>query len=185
MKIGVVSDSHGEIENLKKAVEWLVKNEEVEMIIHLGDDSDDTKEIEKLGIKVLKVPGVFEDHYKNPTIPNRIIKELGGWKVLITHTEKPHENDLPSDPNPEKLVKDRTVNLILHGHTHIPRIEEKNNVLFINPGHLKREDKKGYPPSFALISFEEETLKIKILSLDGKEVMAKTYVKHQLIGGKS
>jgi len=178
MKVGVVSDSHGELENLEKAVEWLVKNEKVEMIIHLGDDSDDAREIEKFRVEVLKVPGVFENHYQNPTIPNRIVKEFKGWKVLITHTEKSHENDLPTDLKPEKLVEEKAVNIVLHGHTHIPRIEEKDGVLFVNPGHLKKEDKKGYPPSFAVIDFEEETLKVKIVSLDGREFLTKTYVKH-------
>ena len=108
MRIGVVSDSHGETVNLKKAVEWLVKNENVGMVIHLGDDSDDAKVIDEFKVEVLKVPGVFENHYKNPSIPNRIIREFEGWKVLISHTEKSHENDLPSDLKPEKLVEEKS-----------------------------------------------------------------------------
>mgnify|MGYP000173802892 CR=1 FL=1 len=177
MRVSVVSDSHGETVNLKKAVEWLVKNENVGMVIHLGDDSDDAKVIDEFKVEVLKVPGVFENHYKNPSIPNRIIREFEGWKVLISHTEKSHENDLPSDLKPEKLVEEKAVDVVLHGHTHIPRIEEKDGVLFINPGHLKTVDKKGYPPSFAIIDFEKESLKVKIIGLDGREVMAKTYTK--------
>ncbi len=170
-----MSDSHGELENLEKAVEHLTKKEKVEMIIHLGDDSDDAKIIEKFGVKVIKVPGVFESYYQDPNIPNRLLEDFNGWKVLLTHTDVSHKNDLPTDLKPEKLVAEKTVEIVLHGHTHIPRIEEKEEVLFINPGHLKKEDKKGYPPSFAVIEFEKEKLTVKLIGLDGKEIQAKSY----------
>ena len=42
MKIGVISDSHGEIDNLQKVARWLIKKQNVNTIIHLGDDFDDT-----------------------------------------------------------------------------------------------------------------------------------------------
>ena len=177
MKIGVVSDSHGELENLKKAVDWLIKNENINLIIHLGDDSDDVKAIENFGVEILKVPGVFENYYQNPEIPNRILKNFKNWKILITHTETSHKNDLPTDLKPEKLIAEKNVDVVFHGHTHIPRVEEKEGVLFVNPGHLKKEDKKGFPPSFALVEVEDKELKIKIVGLDGREILSKIFKK--------
>ena len=40
MKIGVVSDSHGHVENLRRAV-TAMREAGVEIIVHLGDDYDD------------------------------------------------------------------------------------------------------------------------------------------------
>jgi len=167
MKIGIVSDSHGEVENLKDAVDWLVDGG-AEKIIHLGDDYDDA---EGLKIEVIRVPGVFSRYYKDPEIPNRRIEEIEGWRVLLTHTEQSHENDLPTDIKPEEVIERREVELVLCGHTHIPKIEEKGGILYINPGHLKKKDKKGYPPSFASVEFTREKVDAKIIDLKSKEII--------------
>ena len=37
MRVGVVSDSHGEIENLQKATRWLIEDQNVEVVVHLAD----------------------------------------------------------------------------------------------------------------------------------------------------
>ncbi len=177
MKVGVVSDSHGNLGYLKQAAKKLIE-EEAKLVIHLGDDYDDTQAVEELPIELVKIPGVFSHYYKDPRIPNRLIKEFTGWKVLITHSPTAHENDLPTDRKPEDIVAEEGIDVVLHGHTHIPRIEEKNEVLWINPGHLKTEDKKGYPPSFALIDFDENQVKARIIDLaKGEEILTKIFSK--------
>ncbi|HIH97334.1 MAG TPA: YfcE family phosphodiesterase, partial [Thermoplasmata archaeon] len=80
MKIGVLSDSHGEAEGLERAAKLLNEIGE-DVLIHLGDDSADAKALEKHKIKVIKVPGVFEPAYEDPSIPNRLIEQFEGWKV--------------------------------------------------------------------------------------------------------
>jgi hypothetical protein len=162
MKVGVLSDSHGELENLVKASKILL-NKKVERVIHLGDNYEDTKVIEDT-FKVIKVPGVFSEYYQKEEIPNRIIKEIEGKRVLITHTERSHENDLPGDIKPEEVNKD----VVLYGHTHVPKIEEREGILYVNPGHLKSSDKKGFPPSLAIINFKD--LSVEIFDLNGRLV---------------
>jgi hypothetical protein len=39
-------------------------------------------------------------------------------------------------------------------------------MLFLTPGHLKKEDKKGYPATYALISITETAVKARIVVLD-------------------
>jgi putative phosphoesterase len=168
IKIGLVSDSHGNLDNLRRAAEILV-NQKVDLIIHLGDDYDDAKILESLGIEIIKIPGVFSDYYKNSKIPNRLIKQFGNFRVLLTHTLASHENDLPGDLKPEELIEKKKIEAIFYGHTHIPRIHQEKGILCINPGHLKKEDKKGYPASFALLDIGEK-IKAKILTLNGKEI---------------
>ena len=67
---------------------------------------------------------------------------------------------MPKDLKPEKVIAKREVDLAFIGHTHIPKIEDREGVLILNPGHLKKEDKKGYSPSFGLVDFDEKIAKI-------------------------
>ncbi|UCD14454.1 MAG: metallophosphoesterase family protein [Thermoplasmatales archaeon] len=174
MKVGVVSDSHGEMENLQKAARWLVENQKVEVIFHLGDNYDDTCVLENLGVRIIKVPGVFSSYYQDIDIMNRVVETFDGRKVLITHTECCHENDLPGDINPEELVSENAIYFVFYGHTHIPRIGQKHGVLYINPGHLKTEDKKGYPPTVAVVDFKEQ-IQVTIFDLMGKAIQSRTF----------
>ena len=174
MRVGIVSDSHGEIENLRKAARWLIDNQNVEVIIHLGDNYDDTSVLENLGVRIVKVPGVFSGYYQDADIPNRVVETFNGRKVLITHTECCHENDLPDDIKPEELVSKKAVDVVLYGHTHIPRIEQRQSALYINPGHLKTEDKKGYPPTIAVVDFKDQ-ISVNIFNLMSKSIQSKTF----------
>jgi len=160
VKVGILSDSHGNTENLKQAAKWLVENEKVDVLVHLGDNWDDIKVLEKFKVKLTRVPGVFSSYYKDPKIPNRLIETFNKKKVLISHTEISHKNDLPEDLKPEKIIAKRGVDMAWVGHTHIPKIEERQGVLILNPGHLKSEDKKGYLPSFGLVDFKERIAKV-------------------------
>lgn len=56
MKVGVVSDRHGNLAYLKRAAERL-SQEDVEIIIHLGDDFKDTNILSEFDVKVLRVRG--------------------------------------------------------------------------------------------------------------------------------
>ncbi len=176
MRIGVLSDSHNHWDNLRLAVRKLIEEGSVDIIIHLGDDYDDTRVIERPDIELLRIPGVFSSYYRDPRIPNRLVKEFSNWKFLLTHAPAAHENDLSTDRDPEDIIAKEKINIVFHGHTHIPRIEEKDHVLWINPGHLKTKDKKGYPPSYALMEIEENQLKVRIIDLiKGKEILAKIF----------
>ena len=182
MKLGVLSDSHGNLKNLEEAAKWLIENEKVDVLVHLGDDSDDTKVLEKFGVKLIKVPGVFEDYYQDPGITNRLIETFDEKKVLISHTEEIHKND-PSPEvkeliRPEEVIAKKEVDIALAGHTHIPKIEGPSKagypegVLIFNPGHLKEwetEQKKGYFPSFGLVDFEKRIA--KVINLEKKVII--------------
>lgn len=171
MRIGVVSDSHKNLDNLKSAVHKLIK-EKVQAIIHLGDDYDDAKVLEEFEVEVVKIPGVFSIYYQDPQIPNRLVKEFGGVKTLITHAPIPHKNDPPDELSPEKITETERIKVVLYGHTHIPQIKEKDGVLWVNPGHLQKEDKKGFPPSFAVVDFDKGKVTGRIVDLrQGKDLV--------------
>jgi hypothetical protein len=174
MRVGVVSDSHGEVDNLRDGARFLVDKQKVEVLVHLGDDYDDAVILEELGVGIIRVPGVFSKYYQDHDVPNRVVEIFDNKMVLITHTDCCHENDLPDDVKPENLVQEKVVDMVLHGHTHIPGIELKHGVVFVNPGHLKTEDKKGYPPSVAVVDFTDKIC-VDIYTLDGELLQSKTF----------
>ncbi|MEW6771368.1 MAG: metallophosphoesterase family protein [Bacillota bacterium] len=165
MRLGLVSDSHGELENLRTAARLLVEEWQAELLVHLGDECEDAAVLERLPVKVLQVPGVYCEHYLDPEITNRMLKEFSGYRVLFTHTPTAHKNDLPQDPDPVALAAQGKVDVIAYGHTHVPEIRAERKVLWINPGHLKEHDKKGYSPSFAVLDLAPEVVRGRIVDL--------------------
>lgn len=168
MKAGAVSDSHGNIKNLRSAVKRLLA-EEIDLLIHLGDDASDLKELEGLQTGTLSVPGVFESAYNDKKIPNRLIRGFDGVRVLITHTPVSHDRDLPGDIKPEEVIKKASVDLVLHGHSHKAAIEKKGGVSVINPGHLKDSDRRGGEPTFGVLDFSLR--RAEIISLKDNSIV--------------
>jgi putative phosphoesterase len=156
MKLGVFSDSHGNLDYLESAASDAVHRGSAEVLIHLGDDFEDAKLLNQFGKRMIHVPGVFSTYYQNPATANRIIETFGPWGVLITHTRDKHPNDLETDLDPGEVIRSRAVNLVLYGHTHKPDITVAQGVWFLNPGHLRRQDKKGRPASFALVDLRND-----------------------------
>jgi len=162
MKLGVISDTHKHIVNLSKAIDFL-KGQGAETFIHLGDDYSDIDDVGERD--VTRVPGVFSDVYQDTKIPNRRIENVGGWRFLLSHTMSSHPNDLPDDPRPEDLIREQRVHVVLYGHTHIPEVKQEAGIIFINPGHLKNEDKRGFPPTFACLELTVDKLLVRVLAL--------------------
>ena len=80
MIIGVISDTHRYVWAIEKTLE---KMKDVDMIIHLGDNVQDVKEIEKyFKGRIIYVKGNC-DFYSE--VPNDIIETIEGMKFLITH----------------------------------------------------------------------------------------------------
>jgi putative phosphoesterase len=171
VRLGVVSDTHKHIANLSKSIDFL-KSQNVSMFIHLGDDYTDPDETSVRDF--LRVPGVFSDVYADERVPNRMIRNVVGWRLLLTHTVASHPNDLPGDLKPEDVIRERRVDIVLYGHTHLPEIRQEDRIIFINPGHLKNEDKRGYPPTFTFVELTMDRMLARIYRLADYEVFAES-----------
>ena len=163
MRIGLLSDSHGNTEYVKKVGRYLKEKVKADLIVHLGDEYEDADVLIPLGIQIIKVPGLFSAFYQDPGVPNRIVKDIEGVKVLIAHSLQPHPNDLPDDKNPQGIIKEQNIKAVFYGHTHVPKIENKNGIAWINPGHLQESDKKGKPASFAIVEIKNSCITSKII----------------------
>ncbi len=173
MVVAVVSDTHGNREGMLLLAERL-KPLRVQTILHLGDDYRDLETLAQAGLAVLGVPGLYCPEYRDPNVPNRRIVELAGLKFLLTHTEARSGYDGPEDLDPEMACYE--VDAVLFGHSHTPKLSERQGVVWINPGHLRDRTDRNSPPSFALLHIFPPELRVQILQLaDGRPLQEKVF----------
>jgi putative phosphoesterase len=160
MKIGILSDTHRNKENLNLVVDWLLKRQRISMLFHLGDDYSDVLELTERYIEVVQVPGLYDKEYTAKTASPTIIETIQGLDILLVHA-------LDKDLTREDALRS---DIILSGHTHHPEIRLEDGVLYVNPGHLKGPMDKNAPPSFGLLDIQDKNVNVKIINLDFKVV---------------
>jgi uncharacterized protein len=118
--LGVISDTHGLLRS--EAVEALRGSDR---ILHAGDVG--APEILEALAQIAPVTAVRGNVDGEPwarTLPETEVVEAGGVCVFILH------NLGQLDLKPEAAG----FRVVVYGHSHQPRIEEKNGVLYFNPG---------------------------------------------------
>jgi putative phosphoesterase len=160
-----MSDTHGNLEGLRAAVREITAREKIDLFIHLGDDYEDAEIFDEFGYAYLRVPGVFHKLYADRRVPNRLLKEFEGWEFMLSHTRESHPHDLADDPKPEHLAASGKVDVLLFGHLHVPSLAAENGVLLVNPGHLKKKDKRGLAPGYAVLDVEPGRIEARLLEL--------------------
>jgi putative phosphoesterase len=128
MLIFVLADTHDRLPD--KVLELARDAKE---IWHLGDVCAERilDELRAVGPPVIVVRGNCDGNYEWPLT---IDLKRGGLKFRLQHIP-------PERPPPD-------VDVLLHGHTHVPRHEKWRNVLFLNPGCVTRPN-QGAPRSVA------------------------------------
>ena len=136
MLVGVVSDTHNHIKNIKKII-YLFNREKVDLVIHTGDISkaNTLKIFSELEPPLVGVFGnndrieeglkeVCDEYNFNFQEPPLSIN-LKGKKIVVFH-----EPDLIRD----YIEEHKDIDLILHGHTHRYKEESVDNTVYFNPG---------------------------------------------------
>jgi uncharacterized protein len=148
MKIGLLSDTHGHLED-KVFTHFSACDE----VWHAGDIgtnglTDQLKSFKKLRA----VFGNIDGADLRAEFPEDLIFELEGKKILMTHI-----GGVPPKYNPRarKLIKEVKPDIFICGHSHILRImrDEANDLLYINPGAA---GKYGFHKFKTLVRFDLE-----------------------------
>jgi uncharacterized protein len=137
IRIFVLADTH---DRLPPNLSILAKG--ADEIWHLGDVCAERilDEFRGLGPPVTVVRGNCDSNSDWPLV---VDLGRGGLKFRLQH--------IPPDRPPDD------VDVVLHGHTHVPRNEKRQGVLFLNPGCVTRPN-RGAAPSVAWL----------VISSDGK-----------------
>ncbi len=132
-RIAVISDTHDYLPEHLPAM--LAAGDE---IWHLGDVTDERclRPIYALGKPLHVVRGNCDSHLQWPWV---IDLEREGFLIRLIHIP-------PAEAPPG-------VDLVFHGHTHVPRNERVDTARFFNPGTVGKPN-KGAPPSFAWLTLQ-------------------------------
>jgi putative phosphoesterase len=135
-RIGLVSDTHG---LLRPEVAAGLAG--VERILHMGDVGR-PEVLDELGriAPVLAVRGNVDHGGWAERLPRTAAADLFGAPAFLVHDVA----DLDLDPRAAGL------RFVLHGHSHVPRDEERDGVRFVNPGACGPR-RFSLPVSFALL----------------------------------
>ena len=168
MRLGIISDSHGNRKLLFQAVDLLTEQHQAELLLHLGDDYEDAVEVKHAGYDVLMVPGLWCAAYRSIKVPNTLLQDFAGVRIGCAHT-------------PEEVIGLRNkAEILLHGHTHTPEIKLDKHGIVMNPGHLKAARDRGSPASCGLIDIKSKAVNLHIFTLDGKVIEQCTVKRDEL-----
>jgi len=143
-KVFVLADTHNK---LPQNVVELARG--ADEIWHLGDVCAESilDELRAIGPRITLVRGNCDSNYEWPLVVDLL---RGGLKFRLQH--------VPPDRPPED------VDVVLHGHTHVPRNEKRRRVLFLNPGCVTRPN-RGSPASVAWLEISDRKTKWKLVPL--------------------
>jgi putative phosphoesterase len=128
LRIFVLADTHN---RLPANIDALAAG--ADEIWHLGDVCAPSilETLENVGPPITIVRGNCDSNLEWPLVADL---KRNGVRLRLVH--------VPPERAPENI------DVVLHGHTHVPRNERLGGVLFLNPGCVTRPN-RGAPPSVA------------------------------------
>lgn len=190
MKIGLVADSHGNVDYLVLAAERLIGQHAVDRIFHLGGGARDVEEVIAFKKKMLRGTEEYGDDAfladvadflaaSNDTAGkgDEISEFRKRWTVVNEETPEPEKiMDMIGSHitlalyDPTKVDAEDLQNsvLILHGKLGRHGVVEKKKRFFICPGHLRDKEHEGQPASFAVLEVIPKMARVCAYSMQGE-----------------
>ena len=150
MTIGILSDTHGLLRP-----EALAALTGVEHILHAGDVGDPAilDALRHLA-PVTAIRGNIDTHGPCSQLPATEAVELGGALFYLVHSLQ----DLDLHPHAAGIAA------VITGHSHKPRIDWRDGVLFLNPGSAGPR-RFSLPVTLALLQVEAGRLEPRLVDL--------------------
>lgn len=156
MRIGLVSDTHGDPVAWRKAMELLSG---CQLILHAGDHlyngafnpvlpeydpREMAKELNECPLPILHARGncdsdVDQAALRDPILSPYVVCWLEGVRVMLTHGDAMGEQELA------EMAAGYGMDLLVRGHTHVPGIWEHGTLLVCNPGSPSLPKGEGVP----------------------------------------
>ncbi len=177
MRIGLISDTHGDPAGWERAIGALGS---VDMVMHAGDvlyhgifnpivSSYDPRRLADIlnsyPVPVIHARGNCDSEVDQLALNNHILSDFAfvfcdGLKILVTHGHKSTEEEIV------KLASRSGINVIHRGHTHIPEIKTVGGVTLVNAGSCSLPKQPGEFPTAGYI----EDGMVRILKLTTGDV---------------
>lgn len=160
MKVVVFSDVHG----VKQALEQIYRfNQDADYMISLGDNELSESELRRKDIIFIR------GNYPNdPGFLYDSDITIEGKRIFFTHGHK-----WGVRMGVKKLLKHAITNdydIVLYGHTHIAKVDEKYGKIVMNPGSATRP-RTMLPPTYLILYIEEESFQYEFRDVLTNEVI--------------
>jgi putative phosphoesterase len=144
LRIFVLADTHNKFPEKLSALA-----RDADEIWHLGDLCAERilDELRAIGPPVTVVRGNCDSNYEWPLVVDLV---RAGLKFRLQH--------IPPERPPDD------VDVVLHGHTHVPRNERRGGVLLLNPGCVSRPN-RGLPASVAWLEIVDGRIKWQLVTI--------------------
>ena len=159
MRIGLVSDSHGNKGSLSKAVKVMGA---VDLIFHLGDYYEDGLYLKTLTSAPVHIVRGNMDFFSEGG-HDEILTVVDGFKIFACHGHRYGVKD-----SLQALYykgKEKKARIVLYGHTHSPYLDDDGGMLIMNPGTVGAPRMNGYP-SYGIIELNKGQIEANIFPLD-------------------
>ncbi len=126
----VASDSHGDRESLKRAVERENALSPLDGLLYLGDGLYDLKAVQELVPLIHSARGNCDLF----GAPDEVTVHLSGIPILLCHGHRWYVKS-----GVDRLAyraRELGARAALYGHTHIPKCEWAHGILLLNPGAM-------------------------------------------------
>ena len=141
MRILVVSDTHGNDSSLRRAI---LAQPKAEVVIHLGDGEEELLRAKRAFPEKMFLAVRGNCDWRSDWPGERIV-ELGGHRIFCTHGHL-YGVKTAGTALLEKRAAEENCDIVLYGHTHVPRIDYIAGRYYLNPGSLRQpaEGRPGY-----------------------------------------
>lgn len=148
-RVLIMSDSHGRNENVQRAIE---KAGKIDLMIHLGDVGREYLQVERMsGVPTYMVAG---NNDYGGFLKDMCIIYIGSHKVLLTHG---HRYGVHFGVDRLRyLALENECDIVMYGHTHVPFLDEREDVTILNPGSISLPRQMGYKKTFMIMEIDEE-----------------------------
>jgi putative phosphoesterase len=152
--IGVISDTHGLLRP-----EALAALQGSDYLIHAGDIGDPLI-LDKLAAiaRLTAVRGNVDDGAWAQKIPTTNVLEIGEVSIYVLHSLQ----ELDLKPEAAKFAA------VIYGHSHVPKQEMRNGVLYFNPGSAGPR-RFNLPVSVGRLLLTKGKLESEIVKLGSQE----------------
>lgn len=161
MMIIIFSDTHGD-EDAYKTMKSQISH--FDHIYCLGDSGFSESFMLNEDIKSVRGNYPFAPKY-----PMNIIEKWHQKTFFMTHGHKYRVKfGLSRIRQAADVLR---VDICMFGHTHLPYLEKKGDLLLMNPGALSYQRSRDYP-SYAKIDIDEKRLSVQIINLINQAVVS-------------
>ena len=145
MKVLVLSDSHGAVDNMARSVELTQPRH----ILHLGDCLRDARALHDRfpEIPMDTVPGNCD--WGAVDAPE-VLTEYGGVRILMMHGHTRHVK--AGAMSAVYAAREMGAQILLYGHTHQPLVDFDGTLWVMNPGSVGR----GSPCTYGIITITKD-----------------------------